>query len=127
MNPLSFPLTDDEQSALQVVEDLTTSILGEGSAVARGIETAAELLAESPAESRVIVLYSDGENFGAAPIEAAFAAAQSGITIHTVGVGSEAGSTIPIFDPEQQTEVLKIDGRTGHPAVTRLDPPFCAA
>jgi Ca-activated chloride channel homolog len=118
-----FPLTDDEQSALQVVEDVTTtSILGEGSAVASGIETAAELLTESPAESRVMVLYSDGENFGAAPIEAAFAAAQSGITIHTVGVGTEAGSTIPVFDSEQQVEVLKIDGRTGQPAVTRLDP-----
>lgn len=118
-----FPLTDDSGAALAVVDGVTTTpALLEGSSVAEGITVAHELLAESETQSRSIVLFSDGENFGSEPLEAALDAAEDGITVHSVGVGTEAGDTIPVIDPETREEVLKIDGRTTEPAVTRLDP-----
>jgi Ca-activated chloride channel family protein len=118
-----FPLTDDDQAALAVVDEITvTPSLDEGSSLFDGLTSARELLADSEAESRVIILVSDGENFGDAPVDAAFAAAQTGITVHTVGVGTEDGTTIPIRDPETSEPTVKIDGRTGQPVVTRLDP-----
>jgi tetratricopeptide (TPR) repeat protein/Mg-chelatase subunit ChlD len=118
-----FPLTDDDQAALAVVDELTvTPSLDEGSSLFDGLTAARELLADSEAQSRVIILVSDGENFGDAPIDAAFAAAQAGITIHTVGVGTEEGTTILVRDPETSEPTVKIDGRTGDPVITRLDP-----
>lgn len=122
-----FPLTDDDQAALGVVDEITvTPSLDEGSSLFDGITAARELLADSEAQSRVIILVSDGENFGEAPVDAAFAAAQAGITIHTVGIGTEEGTTIPIRDPATSEPTVKIDGRTGRPAITRLDPALLA-
>jgi len=62
---------------------------------------------EGAYESAVIVLLTDGENTDAPdPLEAAQAAADRGVRIYTVGIGSAAGAT------------LQINGFTVH---TRLD------
>ncbi|MEX2238041.1 MAG: VWA domain-containing protein [Dehalococcoidia bacterium] len=118
-----FPLTDDDQAALAVISEVEVNpSLGEGSSIADGLEIAAGLLADSKTESRVIILVSDGENFGAEPLEIVQAARDDGISVFTVGVGTEEGTTIPVFDPEQDREVVKIDSVTGEPAITRMDP-----
>ena len=53
-----------------------------------------------------VILITDGEDHDSFPIEAAEAAAELGIHIHTVGLGSPKGSIIPI-KIEQRTEILR--------------------
>jgi Ca-activated chloride channel family protein len=55
------------------------------------------------------VVITDGENHEEGALEAAEAAAEAGIIVHTIGIGSPLGVPIPIKGPDGQT-----DYRTDH-------------
>ncbi len=61
----------------------------DGTAIGLALAQAVELLAESPARSRVVILLTDGENnlFDVMPLEAAELARARGVTVHTVLAG----------------------------------------
>jgi Ca-activated chloride channel family protein len=63
-----------------------------------GLATAVNRLRDSPAQSRVAVLVTDGRNNQGqiGPTAAADAARALGITVHTVGVGSEGEAPVPV-------------------------------
>lgn len=66
------------------------------------IEAALKLAQESfdsrRAAQQMIVLISDGENFEGDTASAIEAAAQAGITIHTIGYGDTRGEPVPVLD-----------------------------
>lgn len=94
------PLTVDEGALELFLENLDPSIVGQaGSSLARTITQGTDLVLSTKSTSdRALVIMSDGEAFE--PIEdiraAAQRASQNGISVVTVGFGSEQGSTIPI-------------------------------
>ena len=112
-----FPLTRDIDSAKSVLRALRPgeSLVPPGSNPAAAIEAAAGLLERGGA----IVLISDGESHddGRAALNAAATAAGAGINVHAASVGTRAGAEIPLEDGS-----LKIDARTGEPALSRTDP-----
>lgn len=94
------PLTVDDGAIELFLDNLDPSIVGQaGSSLARTITQGTDLLMTSKGGGdRALVIMSDGEAFE--PVEeirdAAARAAQSGISIVTVGFGTTAGATIPV-------------------------------
>jgi Ca-activated chloride channel family protein len=73
------------------------TILGESEEPIEGSQPAPTPVAENTDQSAAIILLTDGENTAPPdPFEAAFTAAQHGVRIYTIGIGSPAGTTLNI-------------------------------
>ena len=112
-----FPLTRDIDSAISVLDALRPgeSLVPPGSDPAAAIAAAAGLLDGSGA----IILVGDGESHGRnlEAVAAAGRAADEGIRVYAAVVGSSAGAVVPLG-----SGALKIDARSGEPAVSSADP-----
>lgn len=95
------PLTLDHEMVLRLLDDVELGMVEDGTAIGMAIATGAARLEKSEAESRVIILLTDGRNNAGAidPVTAAKAAGAIGVKVYAVGVGSEEGARIPIDDP----------------------------
>jgi Ca-activated chloride channel family protein len=96
------PLTLDHSIIQSLLGELTTDMIGvQGTAIGMGIATAVKRLEGSTAESKVIVLVTDGRNNQGQidPITAAQMAQALGIKIYSVGAGGHGLARIPIQDP----------------------------
>lgn len=91
------PLTFDRDMLLQYVDFLDVGMAGPSTAIGNGIATAVKRLQDSEAKSKVIILLTDGKSTSGevAPLSAADMAAQKGIRIHTIAVGS--GDEAPVY------------------------------
>lgn len=91
------PVTTDREVLEAGVTNLHVEMLDDGTAIGTAIATAANRLVNVPGESRVIVLLTDGDNNRGRvdPRTAAVAAAQFGIRIYTIGVGTEGEAPVP--------------------------------
>jgi len=120
---LRSPVTSD----LGVIEQMVASasqerlLLQAGTALAGGIDVAAEALADSEAATRLILVVSDGEDHEGRALEAARSAGDGGLLVYAAGVGTTQGGTIPQVDPATGTAHPKIDPATGAAVVTRLN------
>jgi Ca-activated chloride channel family protein len=85
---LQTPLTFDRNSVRIQLDEALPGFAGNATAIGDAIGLAIKLLRDRPAESRVLVMLTDGANTaGTDPRRAADIAARAGIRIHTVGVG----------------------------------------
>jgi Ca-activated chloride channel family protein len=94
------PLTLDYDILRGLLDEVEVGMVEDGTAIGMSIATAAARLEKSEAESRVLILLTDGVNNAGQidPITAAKAAGALGIKIYAVGVGSEEGALIPLRD-----------------------------
>jgi len=85
------PLTHDHETVQHFLDEARVGLAGRSTAIGDAIGLGVKRLRDRPAESRVLVLLTDGENSEGAvdPIEAAQLAADNDIRVHTIGVGSE--------------------------------------
>ena len=92
------PLTLDRAAVRVLLDDLATGIAGDGTAIGDAIGVGVKHLRHRPEGSRVLVLITDGDNFGGTvpPLEAARLAAAAGVRIYAIGVGSKERS-VPIM------------------------------
>src|SRR5262249_13876982 len=106
---LAYPLTTDYEAAKLFWRDLQPSDMPVGGTdLGRAISASTELLERSAARTpqgkrrpgQVILLITDGEDTEARAFEAAKAAAQHGIHIYAVAVGSKERPFVPIADEE---------------------------
>jgi Ca-activated chloride channel family protein len=96
------PLTLDYNVLLQLLDSVEIGMIDEQrTAIGMAIATACNRLRESDADSKVIILLTDGRNNAGEiePITAAQAAQALGIKIYTIGAGTPEGGPIPIDDP----------------------------
>lgn len=97
-NVVKCPLTLDYAFFALAIEELSPSSVGRGGtnigdAIRKAIN---EVFDETVGRHKDIILFTDGEDHGSYPLEAAAAAREAGIRIIAVGVGSEGdGSTLP--------------------------------
>lgn len=94
------PLTYDHTALDLVLKEAgPASISKPGSNIPEAIETAARLMNNASLESKILIIISDGENLSGDAISSARKAHQDdGLTIYTVGVGTETGARVPTFD-----------------------------
>ena len=119
---LRSPLTTDLSALRGLVRgvDKERGLLEPGSDLGAAIDAAAKLLEGGDAESKVMLIVSDGEDHGAAIAPAVSAARSRGIRIYTAGAGSVEGA--PVLDPDPVTgELVPRIGADAGPILTRLD------
>ncbi|MBL8002614.1 MAG: VWA domain-containing protein [Flavobacteriales bacterium] len=93
---VQLPLTADRSAARLFLGSIGPGMLSvQGTAVGAAIERAARCFPEKADAGRAIIVISDGESFEDDGEAAAQAAAEQGIVVHTVGMGSPQGSPIP--------------------------------
>ena len=92
------PLTTDYAVIEQAVLDLQIGQLEDGTAIGTALATGANRLRAAPGKSKVLVLLTDGEsNRGRVdPRTAAEVAAELGLRVYTIGVGTEGEARLPI-------------------------------
>ncbi|PHI18540.1 aerotolerance regulator BatA [Lewinellaceae bacterium SD302] len=91
------PLTVDHDIIERFLGDLQMGEIIDGTAIGTGLATAVNRLVESEAKSRIIILLTDGENNAGyhSPELAAELAAEYGIRVYTIGVGSGEQTLMP--------------------------------
>jgi Ca-activated chloride channel family protein len=99
------PLTLDHGVAQHLLDEVAMNSLPEGTAIGLGLGTAVARLRHSEAESKVVVLVTDGSNNTGQldPVNAAEMAAELGITVHTVLVGRSGLVPVPIIGRDPRT------------------------
>ena len=95
------PLTTDKRTLINLMNEVTTDIIEDGTAIGNGLATSVARLAESDAKSRVVILLTDGVNNSGevSPQMATEIAKQYGIKVYTIGVGKEGMAKYPVMTP----------------------------
>lgn len=94
------PLTTDKRTLQYLITQVGIGVIDDGTAIGSGLATAINRLKESDAESKVIILLTDGVNNSGqiAPMTAAEIARTYGIRVYTIGIGSEGMAPMPFYD-----------------------------
>lgn len=112
---VQLPITTDYVSAKMFLGSIgTDSVPVQGTAIGDAIRTAIRSFSAQSIKSRVIIVITDGENHEDDAVAAAAQAAEIGVRVFTVGVGSPEGKPIPMGG-----ELLK--DKDGNIVVTKLD------
>lgn len=94
------PLTTDKSTLQTMLARVRSGVVEDGTAIGNGLATAINRLRESDAKSKVIILLTDGVNNRGeiAPLMAAEIAADMGIKVYTIGVGTRGKAPYPAVD-----------------------------
>lgn len=112
---VQLPITTDYVSAKMFLRSISTgSVPIQGTAIGEAINTSIRSFSAQSEKSRAIIVITDGENHEDDPVAAAKQAAEMGIRVFTIGVGSPEGKPIPV-----DGELLR--DRNGEIVVTRLE------
>jgi Ca-activated chloride channel family protein len=113
---VQIPLTSDYISARMFLNSISTSSVPvQGTAIGSAIDLAVRSFSEQSDKSRAVIIITDGENHEDDPVASAKAAAENGVRVFTIGVGSKEGTFIPLSDGEYITD------ENGNNVLTRLD------
>ncbi|MFZ2286933.1 MAG: VWA domain-containing protein [Bacteroidales bacterium] len=95
------PLTTDHAVLINLMREVKSGIIEDGTAIGVGLATAINRIKDSDAISKVIILLTDGvNNMGSIdPVTAAEIAKTFGIRVYTIGVGSMGFADYPVQTP----------------------------
>lgn len=98
---LQCPITSDYRTAAMMLELMDTKLLPvQGTAFADAIHTAIDAFPDENQKYKALILISDGEDHEQS-IDAALArAVEEHVPIYTLGVGTNVGSRIPVYNSE---------------------------
>ena len=115
------PLTLDYGTVQMMLRELTPGWLMPGTNLENAIREGMDLYRNSGSAGQysVMILMSDGEELEAAAVNAAKEAAEMGIRIYTIGIGSREGVPIPV--PSKNGEVAYKKDMQGNIVTTRLE------
>jgi len=116
---LQCPLTIDDAAFRQSVESLDVNTIPQGgTALAEAIRSAMTAFKEAD-NHKVLVLLTDGEDQDSNALEAAEKAAQAGLKIFTIGVGTPDGRILQIKDAQGHEDYIRDD--QGNAVKSRLN------
>ena len=108
------PLTTDRATLINLMKEVQTDLIEDGTAIGNGLATAVARMKDSDAKSRVVILLTDGVNNRGeiSPQMAAEIAKTYGVRVYTIGVGKEGMAPYPVMTPwgvELQNVKVEID------------------
>ncbi len=108
------PLTTDHTIMENMLGDIKSGLIQDGTAIGDGLAIAINRLKESQAISKVIILLTDGVNNAGSidPLSAAEIAKLYGVRIYTIGVGTHGYAPYPVQTPfglQYQNMEVQID------------------
>src|SRR5438874_2353694 len=105
---LQAPLTIDYDAVVEAINDLDTKTIPEGGTnISEAITLAEKTYGKSAVGNRALVIFTDGEDLSGDAVKTAKSAADAGIRIFTIGVGTAEGSLIPISGDDGGTAFVK--------------------
>ena len=106
---LQAPLTIDYDAVFEAINDLDTKTIPEGGTnISSAITLATQSFGKSATGNRALIIFTDGEELSGDAVQTAkAAAADAGVRIFTVGVGTPQGSLIPVTGDDGQTAFVK--------------------
>ena len=95
------PLTTDRATLINLMKEVQTGLIEDGTAIGNGLATAVARMKDSDAKSRVVILLTDGVNNSGeiSPQTAAEIAKTYGIRVYTIGVGANGMAPYPVMTP----------------------------
>lgn len=95
------PLTTDRATLINLMKEIETGLIEDGTAIGNGLATAIARLKDSQAKSRVVILLTDGVNNRGeiAPLMATEIAKTYGVRVYTIGVGAMGVAPYPVMTP----------------------------
>jgi len=116
---LQMPLTSDLNAAMVFIKSANPDMVGvQGTAVGDAIQLANTLLEQSTSGRKSMLLVSDGEDHEEDFKRVSNSAADEGISIVALGVGSAEGAEIPVEGPERAD--VKRDEQ-GNPVISKFN------
>ena len=108
------PLTTDRATLINMMKEVQTDLIEDGTAIGNGLATAVARMKDSDAKSRVVILLTDGVNNRGeiSPQMAAEIAKTYGVRVYTIGVGANGTAPYPVMTPwgvEVQNVKVEID------------------
>lgn len=106
------PVTTDRITLINMMKEVQTGLIEDGTAIGNGLATAVARLKDSDARSRVVILLTDGVNNSGeiAPETAAEIASTYGIRVYTIGVGAKGEAPYPVQTPwGVQVQNMKVE------------------
>lgn len=108
------PLTTDRATLINLMKEILTGLIEDGTAIGNGLATAVARMQGSDAKSRVVILLTDGVNNRGeiTPQTAADIAKTYGIRVYTIGVGANGTAPYPVITPwgvQMQDVEVEID------------------
>ena len=93
------PLTTDRATLINLMKDVQTDLIEDGTAIGNGLATAVARMKDSDARSRVVILLTDGVNNRGeiAPATAAEIAKTFGVRVYTIGIGTRGEAPYPVM------------------------------
>ena len=106
------PLTTDRATLINLMKDVQTDLIEDGTAIGNGLATAVARMKDSDAPSRVVILLTDGVNNRGeiAPATAAELARTFGVRVYTIGLGTNGEAPYPVMTPwGVQVQNMKVE------------------
>ena len=108
------PITSDHSVICNMMPDIKTGMLAQGTAIGEGLATAVARIKDSKSKSKVVILITDGvNNVGAIPpLTAGEIARTFGVRVYTIGVGTKGMAPYPFktpFGTQYQNVEVQID------------------
>ena len=117
---IQLPITNDFISAKIFLESIDPGLIArQGTNLKAAIDMATRSFTPKEGVGKAIIIITDGENHEGGAMEAAKAAAEKGMMVYVMGVGSPEGAPIPVGSGEYRRD------KKGNVIVTRLNEQMC--
>lgn len=108
------PITSDHTVIRNLMRDVKSGLLRDGTAIGEGLATAVDRLKDAPTKSKVVVIITDGVNNAGSipPITAGDIASTFGVRVYSIGVGTKGMAPYPVktlFGTQYQNVEVQID------------------
>lgn len=117
---MQLPITTDLKTAQEFLANITPTMLSaQGTAIGEAIGLAVQSFSSRDDIGKTIIVMTDGEDHEGDAIEGATAAAQQGIKVQVVGIGTADGGPIPVADGQY------LKDEEGQVVTTHFNPEMC--
>jgi Ca-activated chloride channel family protein len=117
---VQLPITSDYAAGKLFLSTIDTDVVPvQGTDIGAAIDLSMKSFSEESPAQKAIVIITDGENHEADAVVAAQEAAEQGIRVFTIGMGSQDGTPIPQYNGNTRTGFKK--DQDGNIVVTKLN------
>jgi Ca-activated chloride channel family protein len=117
---VQLPITTDYSAAKLFLPSIEPDMIPtQGTAIGAAIDLSVKSFSENKKRNKALIIITDGENHEDNAIEAAKNAADQGIIVYTIGMGSPEGAPIPVVHNGVQVDYKKDE--SGNTVITKLN------
>jgi Ca-activated chloride channel family protein len=118
---IQMPLTDDYKLARMFLEVIDTDMIGGGGTdIGTAIALADKSFKEASGSDKVVIVLSDGEEHGSGT-EQVIESLKSGLKVYAIGIGTQEGGLVPVYDETGTQRVDYKKGPDGQYVVSKLN------